>query len=120
MRNTEVLQIVKEEGNKLYIIKRRKTSWIGHIFHRNCFLKHVTEGRIQGRTEVTGRQGRRCMQLLNDLKEMRGYWNLKDRALDCTPWRTHLGRGYGPVVKTDYKMNEHFVYYVSVQLQDHK
>jgi len=38
-------------------------------------------------------------QLLDVLKEMRGYWNLKDDALDCTLWRTRFGRGYGPVVK---------------------
>ena len=46
-----------------------------------------------------GRQGRRCMQLLDDLKEMKGYWKLKEEELDCTLWRTPFERGYGPVVR---------------------
>jgi len=36
-------------------IRRRKANWIGHIFHRNCLIKHVTEGKIEGRIEVTRR-----------------------------------------------------------------
>jgi len=31
---------------------------------------------------VTGRQGRRCRKLLDDLKERRGYSHLKEEALD--------------------------------------
>jgi hypothetical protein len=52
-----------------------------------------------GRIEVTGRRGRRCKQLLDDLKERRGYWKLKEEALDSTVWRTHFGRGYRPVIR---------------------
>jgi hypothetical protein len=33
---------------------------------------------------VTGRQGRRCKKLLDDLKEKRGYWKLKEEAQDHT------------------------------------
>jgi hypothetical protein len=50
---------------------------------RNCLLKHVIEGNIEGRIEVTGRRGRRRKQLL-DLKEKRGSWILKEEALDRT------------------------------------
>jgi hypothetical protein len=25
-----------------------KAEWIGHILHRNCLLKHVTEGNVEG------------------------------------------------------------------------
>jgi hypothetical protein len=46
---------------------------------------------------MTGRRGRRRKQLLDDLKEKRRYWKLKEEALDCTQWRTRFGRGYGPV-----------------------
>ena len=46
---------------------------------------------------MTGRRGRKSQQLLDDLKEMRGYWNLKEEALDRTVWRTGFRRGYGPV-----------------------
>jgi hypothetical protein len=35
---------------------------------RNCLLKHVIEGKIEGRIGVTGRRGRRHKQLLSDLK----------------------------------------------------
>jgi hypothetical protein len=48
--------------------------------------------------EMTGRRGRRRMQLLDDLKEKRRYWKLKQVAMDRTLWRTRFGRGYGPVV----------------------
>jgi hypothetical protein len=40
---------------------------------RNCFLKHVIEGKIKVITEVRGRQRRRCKQLLDGLKEKREY-----------------------------------------------
>jgi hypothetical protein len=61
--------------------------------------KNVVEGKIEGRIEVTARPGRGCKQLLDDLKEKRGYWKLKEEALDRTLWRTRFGRGYGPIVR---------------------
>jgi hypothetical protein len=76
-----------------------KTNWIGHLLRRNCLLKHVTEGKLQGQIDVKGRQGRRRKQLLDDLKEKQGYWKLKEEALDRTLWRTRFGRDYGPVVR---------------------
>jgi hypothetical protein len=48
MRNEEVLHRVKEERNILYTIKRRKANWIGHILRRNCLLKHVIDGKLEG------------------------------------------------------------------------
>jgi hypothetical protein len=66
---------------------------------RNCLLKHVIEGTLEGRIEMTGRRGRRRKQLLDDLKEKRRYWQLKEEELDRTVWRTRFGRGYGPVVR---------------------
>jgi hypothetical protein len=45
------------------------------------------EGKIQGRIEVTERQGRRRRKLLDDLKERRGYCHLKEEAVDRTMWR---------------------------------
>ena len=38
-------------------------------------------------------------QLQDELKEKRGYWQLKEEVLDCTLWKTHFGRCYGPVVR---------------------
>jgi hypothetical protein len=65
----------------------------------SSFMKHVIEGKLQGRIEMTGRRGRRRKQLLDDLKEKKIYWKLKEEALDRTLWRTRFGRGYGPVVR---------------------
>jgi len=63
-----VLQSAKQERNILQTIKRRKAERIGHSFRRNCLLKHVKEGKIEGRIEVTERRGRIGKQLLDDLK----------------------------------------------------
>jgi hypothetical protein len=91
---------VKEERNIVHTIKRRKANWIGHILRRNCLLKHVIEETLEGRIEVTGRRGRRRKQLLDDLKEKRSYWKLKEEALDRTVWRTRFGRVCGLVRQT--------------------
>jgi hypothetical protein len=66
---------------------------------RNSILKHVIEGNIEGRIDVMGRRERRRKQLLDDLKEEREYWKLKEEAVDCSLWRTRFARGYGPVVR---------------------
>jgi hypothetical protein len=71
---------------------------IGHILRRNCLLQQVIEGKIKGHIEVTRRRGRRRNKLLDDLKDRRGYCQLKEEALDRTMWRTRFGRGFGPVV----------------------
>ena len=68
-RIEEVLRRVREDRNFLETIKRRKANWIGHIVRRNCLLKHVIEGEIEGRIEVTRRCGRRRKQLLDDFEE---------------------------------------------------
>jgi hypothetical protein len=99
VRNEEVLHRIKEERNIIHTIKRRKANWIGHILRRNCLVKHVIEGELEERIEMTGRRGRRRKQLLDGLKEKRSYWKLKEEALDRTMWRTRFGRGYGPVVR---------------------
>jgi hypothetical protein len=52
---------------------------------------------------VTGRQGRRRVKLLDDLKERRGYSHLKEEALDRTMWRAGFRRGFGPVVRQTTK-----------------
>jgi hypothetical protein len=61
-----IIHRVNEEKNILRTIRKRKTNWIGHILRRNCLLKHVLEGKIEGRIEVTGRRGR-CKRLLDDI-----------------------------------------------------
>jgi hypothetical protein len=73
---------------------------------RNCLLKHIIEGKIEGKIEVTGTRGRRGKQLLDDLKENRGYWKLKEAALDRTLWRTRFRRDCGPVVRQTTEWND--------------
>jgi hypothetical protein len=63
---------------------KRKADCIGHILRRNCLLQQVIEGKITGGIEVTGRRGRRRRKLLDDVKERRGYSDLKEEALDRT------------------------------------
>jgi hypothetical protein len=59
----------------------------------------VTGGKIEGRTEMMRRRGRRRKQLLDDLNEKRRYWKLKKEAPDRALWRTCFGRNYGPPKK---------------------
>jgi hypothetical protein len=53
----------------------------------------------------TGRDGsdkkkrKTTYEVLDELKDKRGYSHLKEEALDCTRWRNHFGRGFGPVVR---------------------
>jgi hypothetical protein len=68
----EVLTRIKEERNILQTIQRGKTNCTGYILHRNYLLNHVIEGKLGGRTEVTGRRGKRRKQLLADFKEKWG------------------------------------------------
>jgi len=69
VKNEEVLHRVNKYRNIIQTIKRRNVSWIGHILRRNCLLKHVIEGKIEGRIDVTERRGGRDKQLLVDFKE---------------------------------------------------
>ena len=95
VRNEEVLLRVNEQRNILHEIRKRKANWMGHILRRNCLLKQVIEGKIKGEMEVT----RRRKKLLDDLTDRRGYYHLKEEALDRTMWRNRFGGGFGPVVR---------------------
>ena len=58
--------------------------------HRNLLLKHVIEGKIEDKKEDIS---------MDDLKEERRYWNLKEEALHHNLWRACSGRGAGPVAR---------------------
>jgi hypothetical protein len=47
----------------------------------NCLVKHITEDKIKGR---------RWKQLLDDLKEIRECYKLKEEALERIVWRNGL------------------------------
>ena len=99
MRNEEVLLRVNEQRNILHETRKRKANWIGHILRRNCLLKQVIDGKIKGEMEVARRRGRRRKKLLDDLKDGKGYFHLKEEALGRTMWRNRFGGGFGPVVR---------------------
>ena len=82
---------VKEQRNILHEISKRKANWIGQILRRNCLLQQVIEGKIKGGIDVTGRRGRRRRKLLNDLKDRRGYCQLKEETPNRTMWRAGFG-----------------------------
>jgi glycosyltransferase involved in cell wall biosynthesis len=78
-----------------------------HILRRNCLLKQVIEGKIVGRTDVTGRWKRRRTQLLDALiykkRENTGNWKSKNWIALC---------GELPVARqTTERMNETYVFY---------
>jgi len=76
-------------------MKQSKANWTGHIFHRNCLIKPVVEGNIEGKR----RRGKRLKQLLDEHKGKRRCLYLKEEALDYTLWRTSFGIGYGLVAR---------------------
>ena len=77
---SSVISHYNEQRNILHEIRKRKANWIGHILRRNCLLQQVID------------------DLKDDLKDRRGYCELKEEALDRTMWRNGFGRGFGPVV----------------------
>ena len=90
---------------------------------RNMLLKHVIKGKIQGRIELMERGWRRRKQLLDDLKEMRGYWKLKAEALDHTHilWRSQFWRDNGTVIRqTTEWMSEGMNEWTNSPFQDHQ
>ena len=95
VRNEEVLHRVKEERNIVYTVKRGMLKELVKSCVRTAFWNTLLKARI----EVMGIRGRRVKQLLDDLKERRGYWKLKEEALDRALWRTRCGICYGPVVR---------------------
>jgi hypothetical protein len=77
-----MIVFAKEDRSILHTVKLRRAKWIGHILRRNFLLKRLVVGKREIRLWVRGIQGRRCKQLLDDLKETRGYWKLRELALE--------------------------------------
>ena len=88
LTNEQVLGRIIGRGH-LNNIPRRKANWIGHILRRNCLLHDAIEGQM---TKVKGvgrrrrRRGRRT-QLLDDLRNRRRYWELKEEAEVRKSWK---------------------------------
>jgi hypothetical protein len=71
--------------------------------NRKISFSQLYQGKIKGAIEVTGRRGRRCRKLLDDIKERRGYSHLKLEVLDRNIWRASFERGFGPAVRQTTK-----------------
>lgn len=58
----------------------------------------------EGRILVMGRQ--RCLQILDNLKENRGYSKLNEETLHCTLWKACFGKGYGSTARQTTELLE--------------
>ena len=99
MQNEESRYIQRTEKEKK---ERKKTDWIGHILCRNCLLKRVIEGKVEG----TCQRGRRHKQLLDEIKETsktleaeRG--STRSHCLGNSPWKSRR-----TCSKANYGMND--------------
>ena len=91
----------------LHMIKQTNANWIGHILRRDCLVKHVIEEKI----EEKRKRGIWPTQLLDDPKETRRYWKLKEEEPDRTVWRTR----YGPVVRQIARLKSSLKYGLDTQ-----
>jgi hypothetical protein len=72
---------------------------------RNCLLKHVIEEKLEERIEMPARWGRRCKQLLDDLKGEKILETERGRTRSH-PVDDSLWKRLRTCRKTDYRMNE--------------
>jgi len=102
----KVIHSVKEEPDILCTIKWRRANLIGHTLCRNCLLKHIIEGKIEG----TRRRGRRCKQLVEDLQEKKRpeleKKNSRLHSLENSLWKSLCTPH-----KTDYLMMNNYSYF---------
>jgi len=63
---------------------------------RDCCINNVILGKIEGRKK----RGRRRKQPLDEFKEKKRYWKLKEKTVDHTVWGTCFGRDYGTVARS--------------------
>jgi hypothetical protein len=65
--NEQVLDRIGDKRRLINNIPYRKANWIGHFLSRNCLVHDAIQGEL---TEVKG-EGRRKIQLLDDLRKRR-------------------------------------------------
>jgi hypothetical protein len=84
----EVLHRVQGETDIPHTVESWKANWIGRTLCRNCLLKQVPEGGLEG-----SRRGGRRKQLLDACQGEDKVRNLKGKPLDPLLRRTRFGRG---------------------------
>ena len=80
------------------LTERIRQEKIPALIREIVIFRMYSTGKIKGQIEVTRIRGRRRKKLLDDLKDRRGYCQLRVEALDRTMWRNRFGRGFRPVV----------------------
>ena len=105
---TEINRWLHSKIHGSYIQSKNRAIWIGQILCSSWILKHVIEGKIEGRMEMTGRQGRRRKQLLTTVRkrEDTGNWrgNFRSHSLDNLLWK-RLWASHKTLQKNEW-MNE--------------
>lgn len=86
VKNEKVLPKFNEKRNILHSLKRKKAISMVTPRVETSILKHVIEGNLEERAEVTGDGERRRKQPLDDLKETAEHRKLKQETLDGTLW----------------------------------
>ncbi|KAL1454414.1 hypothetical protein WDU94_010673, partial [Cyamophila willieti] len=77
IRNEELLRRVEKERTiKLDTIRKRKTSWLGHILRRDYLQRRIMEEKIEGRRS----RGRKKFGMLTDILKERTFEQLKEAA----------------------------------------
>jgi hypothetical protein len=98
----EIKYYISQKEMNILHKQKRNANWVGHnlrkeLLSKTCYWKK----KLEGRREISWRRGRRRKQLLDDLKETRGYWKLKAEALDRTV-ENSLWNSLRTCRKTDY------------------
>ena len=84
--NEDVLMDIEEERALMDTITKRKKKWIGHILRGNSLLKLTIEGQMKGSKTI----GRPRTGMLDLLKGIGGYTNMKQLAQDRDKWRSWM------------------------------
>ena len=85
----------------LQTVKRRKATWIGHIWRTNCLLKHVIEGQIEGRENEERKQTATGWPWGKERILEIGRGNTRSHCLENSLWKRQ-----STCHKTDYRNNE--------------
>ena len=82
-KNAVVLEIVGEGRIMLELLKKRKRNWLCHWLRRNCLLKDVLEGMVNGKKV----RGRRRYQMIDNIMINGLYEDMKRKAEKRIEWR---------------------------------
>ena len=81
--NEEVLKHIGEMRTLINNTQRRKVKWISHILTRNCLFHDAIARHM---TKEKGVERRRT-QYLDDFRNSRRYWELKEENEDRKTWK---------------------------------